>query len=143
MKARTATINHLMALIIVSLEQIRVRLRAGSTAVQVDRCGESGSGSAVCCAAVTRLPSKGGATVLTVGHYDLYDIHDGKNMTTTQDGNFNLPNAGPGLHAHELAHVDQWEEFGTDFIWDYLNDPETWERSANDASPPEVRGKCS
>ena len=109
-------------------------------AVSSQACGSSG-GATVYCVAVTRLPSRSArADALTIGHFVLYDITEANTSYLQPDGSYSLASR-PNLLAHELGHVPQWEQFGSEFLWLYLHSPNNWECLANDVTGTSA-GSC-
>lgn len=109
-----------------------------SGAVESDVCGTASDGGDIYCVAVTRLPTVEGASAVTIGHFILYDVTD--DDFQTPGGGFDI-GEDPVLLRHELAHVPQWIEHGSDFLWIYLRDPTPWECEAN-ANSNTSGGSC-
>jgi RHS repeat-associated protein len=109
-------------------------------AVSSEVCGASG-GAPVYCIGVTRLPSRSSrADALTIGHFVLYDLTEENTNYLQSDGTYSLATR-PNLLAHEFGHVPQWEQFGSSFLWLYLQSPNNWECLAN-AATGTTAGSC-
>jgi hypothetical protein len=111
-------------------------------AISYESCGTSGSGATVYCVATSRLPAReSGPDAMTLGSFILYDITEPNTNYLQPDGSYSLVNSRPELLAHELGHVSQWDQFGSDFMWLYLFSPDNWECLAN-AATGTTAGAC-